>query len=58
MTAAEINADKDEAASVMLSALLLAQADMIAAGISDVCVEAAIAQASEAGIAPALASTR
>ncbi len=41
------------AASVMLSALLLAQKDMLAAGISDVCVEAAIAQACEAGISPA-----
>lgn len=44
--------ETEAAASAMLSALLLAQADMIAAGISDVCVEAAIAQACEAGIAP------
>ena len=50
-----MSADENQeptAAGVMLSALLLAQADMIAAGISDACVEAAIAQASEAGIAP------
>lgn len=49
---------KEQAASAMLSALLLTQSEMIAAGISDVCVEAVIAQASEAGIAPAPAAKR
>lgn len=51
MTAAE-KQDIAAAASAMLSALLAAQKDMIAAGISDVCVEAAIAQACEAGFSP------
>lgn len=51
MTAAT-QTETEAAARAMLNALLLAQTDMIAAGISDTCVEAAIAQACEAGISP------